>query len=87
MEENRLEILIQSVSDHLSEEQKKKVCDFKTIDELLAFAKSEGIELSDELLDAVSGGYGEIDPPQPPRIPRELRQCRKTDTLSDSIFV
>ncbi len=40
----------------LSEEQVTKVKACKNSDELLALAKAEGIELSDEQLKAVSGG-------------------------------
>ncbi len=40
----------------LSEEQIKKVEAAKSAEEILALAKEEGIELSDEQLEAVSGG-------------------------------
>ncbi len=40
----------------LSEEQIKKVKDCKNSEEILNLAKAEGIELSDEQLEAVSGG-------------------------------
>lgn len=40
----------------LTEEQIAKVKACKSQDELLALAKQEGIELSDEQLEAVSGG-------------------------------
>ena len=40
----------------LSEEQIKKVKACKNTDELLEVAKEEGIELTDEQLEAVSGG-------------------------------
>ncbi len=39
-----------------TDEQKEKMKACKTMEELLAFAKEENIELSDELLEAVSGG-------------------------------
>ena len=41
----------------LSEEQIEKVKQCKNGDELLNFAKQEGIELTDEQLEAVSGGF------------------------------
>ena len=41
----------------LTEEQIKKVKDCKSSAEILAFAKAEGIELNDEQLEAVSGGF------------------------------
>ena len=40
----------------LSEEQIKKVEACKSSDEILALAKAEGVQLSDEQLEAVSGG-------------------------------
>lgn len=40
----------------LTEEQIAKVKACKNTDEMLALAKSEGIELTDEQLEAVSGG-------------------------------
>lgn len=41
----------------LTEEQIAKVNACKNQDELLALAKEEGIELTDEQLEAVSGGF------------------------------
>ena len=41
----------------LSDDLKKKATECKTADELMNLAKTEGIELSDEQLDAISGGY------------------------------
>ena len=41
----------------LSDEMKKKVTECKTADDLMNLAKSEGIEFTDEQLDAISGGY------------------------------
>ena len=40
----------------LSEEQIKKVEACKSADEIIALAKAEGVELTDEQLEAVSGG-------------------------------
>ena len=40
----------------LTEEQIKKVEECKSSEEILALAKSEGVQLSDEQLEAVSGG-------------------------------
>jgi hypothetical protein len=42
----------------LSEEQIAKVKECKNSDELLALAKAEGLALTDEQLEAVSGGCG-----------------------------
>ncbi len=41
----------------LTEEQIKKVEACKNAEEMLALAKAEGFELSDEQLEAVSGGF------------------------------
>ena len=40
----------------LSEEQIEKVLNCKSVDEILAVAKAEGVELTDEQLEAISGG-------------------------------
>ena len=45
----------------LTDEQIKKVEDCKSSEEILALAKAEGVELSDEQLEAVSGGCGKKD--------------------------
>lgn len=40
----------------LTEEQKKKVVNCKSTDEIVSLAKEEGVQLNDEQLGAVSGG-------------------------------
>lgn len=42
--------------EDLTDEQKSKARECKTTEELIAFAESEGIELSEEQLDAMAGG-------------------------------
>ena len=42
--------------DDLSDEQKAQVMACKTADELVALAKAQGVELSDEQLDSIAGG-------------------------------
>ena len=42
----------------LSEEQMAKIKDCKNVEELLALAKQEGVELTDDQLEAVNGGCG-----------------------------
>ena len=44
--------------EDLTDEQKAKVQACKTPEEMLALAREEGYELSDEDLEAVSGGWG-----------------------------
>ena len=48
---------LKEIYDSLTDEQKEKAKECKTADELLKLAGEEGIELSDELLDAAAGGY------------------------------
>lgn len=45
----------------LTEEQIEKVKECKNSEELLAFAKKEGVALTDEQLEAVSGGCSSTD--------------------------
>jgi len=47
----------------LSEEQIAKVKTCKNQDEMLALAKKEGIELTDDQLEAVNGGFCDSHPP------------------------
>lgn len=46
---------------NLTEEQKAKAKGLETAEELIAFAEQEGIELSDEQLETISGGWNTID--------------------------
>ena len=46
----------------LTDEQIKKVNACKSSEELLALAKQEGVELSEEQLAAISGGCGSDEP-------------------------
>ena len=46
-----------SIYNRLTDEQKEKAKACKTKEDLIAFADEEGIELTDEELDAVAGGY------------------------------
>ena len=53
----KLEEALKGVWDSLTDEQKAKAKDCKTLDELTALAGKEGIELPDEALDHVAGGF------------------------------
>ena len=44
--------------DNLTDEQKEKAKQCKTMDELMKFADEESLELPDEIVSAVAGGYG-----------------------------
>lgn len=55
----------------LTEEQKAKAKAAKTPEELIALAKEEGLELTDEQLEAVSGGWSLDDCPSYQEGPRE----------------
>ena len=54
--EKNLNDILKGIYGSLTDEQKEKVKQCKTVDELMAFAGEEGLELPDEVLDAVSGG-------------------------------
>ena len=64
----------------LSEEQIAKIKDCKNNEELLAIAKEEGIELTDEQLDAVSGGCDSEEPTHCPN-------CGATENLTAVDFL
>ena len=61
----------------LSEEQIKKVEACKNSDEILALAKTEGVQLSDEQLEAVSGGSCSSTNKCPECGSKNLRQISK----------
>ncbi len=69
----------------LTEEQIAKVKACKSTEEMLALAKNEGIELTDEQLEAVSGGCS-----VPEMKPIVCPQCGKSDydekTYTDGIY-
>ena len=49
---------VKGIYDSLTDEQKEKAKACKSMEELTALAGKEGIELPDEVLDTVAGGYG-----------------------------
>ena len=61
MDENKnaseLNKALEGLWDSLTDEQKEKAKECKSMDELTALAGREGVELPDELLDAVAGGF------------------------------
>jgi hypothetical protein len=56
MQDREGTVMDEKMFDNLSEETKAKVLAAKTPEEMLAVAKSEGVELSLDELDEVSGG-------------------------------
>ena len=53
----KLEDLLKDIWGSLTDEQKENAKKCKSMDEFMSYAGKEGIELPDELLDAVAGGY------------------------------
>ena len=51
-----MEKALKAFFDQLTDEQKEKSKECKTVEELMDFAKKEGIELSDEPLSSIAGG-------------------------------
>ncbi len=56
----RLAKSLRSLLESLTDEQKEKAKQLKTMDELMKFLGREGVELPDEMLDTVSGGSGTV---------------------------
>ena len=54
--DEKLNAALKGIYDSLTDEQKAKAKACKTMDELMALAGKEGIELPDEILDVVAGG-------------------------------
>ena len=54
--DEKLKASLKGVYDSLTDEQKSKAKQCKTMEELTLLAGKEGIELTDEVLDAVAGG-------------------------------
>lgn len=55
--DEKLNAALKGIYDNLTDEQKAKAKACKTMDELTALAAKEGIELPDEALDQVAGGF------------------------------
>ena len=73
----------------LTEEQISKAKACKNQEELLALAKAEGIELSDEQLEAVSGGWcSETTEPCPKCGSTSIKkEHRGNDTFMHTVFI
>ena len=54
--DEKMEEAFKSIYDNLTDEQKAKVKACKTMDEMMVLAGEWGVELPDEVLDAVAGG-------------------------------
>ena len=57
MENEKTVELLKGIWENLTDEQKEKAKACKTADELIKLAGEEGIELPDEALETVAGGY------------------------------
>ena len=55
---------LRDLYDNLSDEAKKRVREAETPKEIMALAKEEGIELTEEQLNSVAGGWGSGDVPK-----------------------
>ena len=55
--DEKMEKALKEFFEKLTDEQKEKAKECKTTEELMDFAGKEGIELPDELLNGVAGGY------------------------------
>ena len=62
----------------LTEEQIARIKECKNNEEILKVAKEEGVELTDEQLEAVSGGCGFVDPTNCPK-------CNSTNFITADI--
>ena len=60
MDEKKKEFII-GIYENMTEEQKEKAKACKTMGEFMELAEKEGIELPDEMVDAVAGGYVYFD--------------------------
>ena len=54
--DEKMKETLKAIVEKLNDEQKEKAKNCKTVKEFLEFAGNEGIELPDDLLNAVSGG-------------------------------
>ena len=57
MDEKKLEETMKDIFEKLTDEQKEKAKACKNMDELIKLAGEWGIELPDELVSAVAGGF------------------------------
>ena len=55
--DEKMQEALKGIYDNLSDELKEKAKQCKTMDELMELVEKEGIELPDDVLDAVAGGY------------------------------
>lgn len=64
--------------NELTKEQRAKLEECETPESLLAFAKSEGLELSDEQLNQIAGGWGDDDEKPAPQPEWKCPYCGST---------
>ncbi len=56
--DEKMKATIKGIYDNLSDDLKEKVKACKTMEEVMELAGKEGIELPDEVVEAISGGCG-----------------------------
>lgn len=89
MDENKTAALNRALAgiwDSLTDEQKAKAKECKSMDELAALAGAAGVELPDEMLDAVAGGIYNSDPSRPNFCPYCKKKHVKDVRLKDMII-
>ena len=57
--DEKMNSVLKDIYDSLTDVQKEKAKNIKSLEELTEFASKEGIELPDDLLNEVDGGGGE----------------------------
>ena len=55
--DEKMKKMFDGIYETLTDEQKKQAKACKTMDELMEFAGKEGLELPDEMVESVVGGY------------------------------
>ena len=75
---NKNNIMKKELLEGLTKEQVARIKECKSNEEILKVAKEEGVELTDEQLEAVSGGCGFVDPTNCPK-------CNSTNFITADI--
>ncbi len=92
--DEKMKEAFKGIYDNLTDEQKEKAKACKTMDELMTLAGEWGVELPDEVLDAVAGGVGivwetvELEPIEQskPTPPPAIQPATCDDCIPDCWF-